>query len=366
MKLHLSTLLCLFWAITTHAQDFSKIDAQARSTPFPKKQDTRALAQALSKDCSTEKEKVRAYFVWIADNIKYDIKSFENRTDIDPEERKARQLPQRVLQTKKAVCEGYSNLFVALCTETGIKALKVEGITKNYKGIVSRAGHAWCIVRADGVWGLIDATWGAGTVDLDEGKYYEKFKEIYFFSPPEVFIADHFPHDPLFQMLPNPLTMEEFKQAKMGSTQKPAGTPREGFAQIADSLNTFVELDSVASLFSKGSRALNLDPASNYGLYNKGFYHFEKGKSAMLDYVDTNNERQKNRTKATAQWCDQQTKRLKNWETQMTECVEILRKSSRNDNYSASIRSLRHAAESNANSIQKELSHLKQLRSMIK
>ncbi|MBC7774419.1 MAG: hypothetical protein H7246_03190, partial [Phycisphaerae bacterium] len=173
----------LLLAFVAQAQGFTKIDAHARSTPFPQKQDTKALAQALSVGCTTEKEKVRAFFVWIADNIKYDIKSFENRSDTDPKEQEEKQNPQHVLRAKKAVCAGYSNLLIALCKESGIKALRVDGITKNYRGTVSRAGHAWCLVRADGTWGLIDATWGAGDVDFDEGRYHEHFKENYFFSP---------------------------------------------------------------------------------------------------------------------------------------------------------------------------------------
>lgn len=364
-----TTLFAVFACIVLakgQAQDFAKVDAQARSTPFPKGQDTRALAQALSEGCATEKEKVRAYFVWIANNIKYDIKSFENRGSADPQEQQDKQLPQRVLRTKKAVCAGYSNLLLALCEASGIKALRADGITKDYRGTVSRAGHAWCLVRADGVWGFIDATWGAGDVDLDKGKYHEHFKEIYFFPAPEVFIADHFPYDPLFQMLPAPLTLEQFKQAKLGAaTPKPAATPRDGFAHLADSLNAFVALDSVASLLSTGKRTLGIDPASNYGLYHLGYYYYEEGEKAMSAYIAASTERQKNRTRATVKWCDEQTAHLKKWEARMSDCAKILRSTSRSDHYSDSMRSRRDAAESYLKAIQKERAYLKELRSQI-
>lgn len=274
MRINLRCSFCfalLFFSVKLSAQDFSNVDAQARTTPFSKNQDIQQLADALSEGLTTEKEKVRAIFVWIADNIKYDVKTFENRGEAKPEEMAAKQAPTRVLKSKKAVCAGYANLFCALCKATGIEAIQVSGIFKDSEGRVSRTGHAWNLVRADGQWALIDATWGAGDVDPDKGKYHERFKEEFFFTEPETLILDHYPDDPLFQLLPAPLTLDEFKQdrdeVQKILSEKSAEEASAGFGHLKDSLDAHVRLDSIARYFNSGLRVFRFDPTSHKGLY---------------------------------------------------------------------------------------------------
>ena len=84
---YLSAFYLFFFICTSiDAQDFTAIDAHARSIGISKKQDVEAVVQALTVNCKTETEKVRSFYVWIADNIKYDIKTFEN-DDMAPEKR---------------------------------------------------------------------------------------------------------------------------------------------------------------------------------------------------------------------------------------------------------------------------------------
>ena len=173
IKVNLFIVLLVSLLLTESlAQDYARVDGYAQSVPFPEKQNIPALAKALSHDCKTEKETVRAFFIWIAENIQYDIKGAQNKEGAGLQERVARQTPRRVLQSKKGVCAGYSNLLVALCEAAGIQAFKVDGFTKDHDGKVSPKGHAWCLVRTDGAWGLIDPTWGAGEVSGD--KYYKR------------------------------------------------------------------------------------------------------------------------------------------------------------------------------------------------
>ena len=360
--------ICTFFTVlffTARSQGYAAIDERARSIPFPKDRNIRNLALTLSEGCTTEKEKVRAYFVWICENIKYDIKTFENGKEMDPEKRKALNDPENVLKNRKGVCEGYSNLFVALCGEVNIKALKVAGLSKNTAGKVSRGGHAWCMVRTDGQWGLTDPTWGAGDVDLDAGKYEKRFKERYFLSTPEAMILEHYPLDPLFQMLPNPLTLEEFKQNDIKSTlaQKQSGKPRAGFDNITDSINVFVSLDSTEMLNRAGTRILSVEPNSNVGLYNVGMYHFRLASQHLDAYKNQLIDLQSSRKPITAAWCDQQIAHLDSAKSKFQKSMEITDRSTVNDTYSAGIKMLRRNTQNMLEFVENSTNNLKKSRS---
>ncbi|MEZ4943095.1 MAG: transglutaminase domain-containing protein [Saprospiraceae bacterium] len=281
---YLSLLLSalLFSCLPLAAQDFSEVDARARKTPFPKKQNIDQLAASLTEGLRTEKEKVRAFYVWITANIRYDVKTFENKREIDPTEKDALQAPEQVLRRKMGVCAGYANLFQALCDASDIEAIRVTGIVKNHRGRIPRIGHAWNLVRADSQWGLIDATWGAGDVDTDAGKYTPRFKEDYFFAAPETLILNHYPNDPLFQLLPAPLTPEEFRQGQAAVQQTVSDNDADETRAVyapKDSLDAFVRLDSAAQLLHSSLRIVRFDPGNNMGLWGLAWSQY----SAAID-----------------------------------------------------------------------------------
>jgi transglutaminase/protease-like cytokinesis protein 3 len=164
----LRTVILVFVSLSSlFSQNYATVDAHARNSKAHRNLKVNELAFSLSAPCNTEKEKVRAFFVWIADNIRYDINTFQDRKEMDPEERAELQMPQQVIKRKKAVCMGYTKLLNELCNAVGIKAIFVGGQTKNHTGRISRTTHAWSLVRADGQWGLIDATWGSGSIDIE-------------------------------------------------------------------------------------------------------------------------------------------------------------------------------------------------------
>ncbi len=362
-KLLIAILAC-FLLGEGRAQDFTKVDAHARSISFTTRQDIRALAQTLSEGCKTEKETARAFFVWIANNIEYDVKTYTTKDEIELKERIAQQMPYRVLRSKKAVCEGYSNLFVALCEAVDIQALKVTGITKDDLGKVSPEGHAWCLVRADGDWDLIDPTWGAGEVDDVENKYYKNFEEEHFFTPPETMILDHYPFDPIFQLLPEPMTWAEFQKpaAKTPPGPKLSGTPKSGFARLTDSLDFFVAMDSSQKLYSIGTRVLSIHPTSNYGLYSLGTYYYEKGSAILAAFSQDYNERRKGLApRPPATWCDQQLVQLEESKALFAKSHRIYIRMKDNDGYSETIKLMRKNAVLQSQNTQIDMNLCKQL-----
>ncbi len=140
--------------------------------------------------------------------MSYDVSNFLANHYVDPS-------PENVLRRRTAVCEGYARLFKALAEEAGLESEMVVGKSKGF-GFSSddefrkkQADHAWNSVKVDGKWRLLDATWGAGGMNAEK-KFAKRFNEHWFQTRPEQFIYDHFPEEPRWQLLPKPITVDQF------------------------------------------------------------------------------------------------------------------------------------------------------------
>lgn len=161
-------------------------------------------------------DRLRAYYTWIAMNIRYDtdhmsdlqlISSFNVQNVYS-----SGQKPEEVFKSRKAVCEGYSNLLSAFCKTSGIPCYTVCGHVKTEEGEIPKIMHAWNVVKPDTVWKLIDVTWSSGYVNQG-GVYVKRFSNNYFAPKAEVFIKDHLPLDPMWQLLYYPYNREHFEKS---------------------------------------------------------------------------------------------------------------------------------------------------------
>ncbi len=145
----------------------------------------------------------RAVHDYVADRVAYDVESY----------RSGRYPPQdaeTTFRTRKSVCAGYAALFEAIGRAAG---LTVETVVGRARGVVDGMGegHAWSAVKLDNRWHLLDATWDAGTVGPDG--FHKRFGTRYFLTPPEVFVARHFPDDARWQLLDAPRSAGDFLRA---------------------------------------------------------------------------------------------------------------------------------------------------------
>ncbi|MDY0280289.1 MAG: transglutaminase domain-containing protein [Salinivirgaceae bacterium] len=183
---------------------FDQIDEQARVIKI-KKQTIETLAGTIKQLSSDPVDQVRALYVFIATNIAYDTNAFftGSSSAIDPND---------VLHAKKAVCQGYSNLFNAVCSELNIRSHIVAGFTKGYGfngKMDGKSNHAWIAVYLNGKWSLIDPTWGSGYLN-QKGKFVASFQPRYFMIDPTLLISKHLPEDPAFQLLACPIDVKSF------------------------------------------------------------------------------------------------------------------------------------------------------------
>jgi hypothetical protein len=184
-----------------------------------------SLSYKLTRNYSTELEKVRAIFSWIAQNISYNTfilgssgRYAANRFVPDPidtvsEWKSAYEMTaQRVVQRKYAVCDGYAKLFKTLCDYAGIRSELVTGYARSNLGRAGKfkTNHTWNAVMIDSNWHLLDVTWASGYVNY-ANEYVQRLDENYFLTDPKRFIADHYPEDLRWTLLDQPPALHEFK-----------------------------------------------------------------------------------------------------------------------------------------------------------
>lgn len=183
------------------------------------------LALALTSGYNTDKEKLRSIFSWITEHISYRVK----RTGISTNNFVSHPLSadtarwksandmtaELVLQSKSAVCDGYSRLFKSLCDYAGLRSAIITGFAKGdlSRQPAFRCNHTWNAVFIDSAWRLLDVTWASGYTSYSGDQFFKKYDEKYFLPAPEDFLRDHYPDDLRWALMEKPMAPPEFNRA---------------------------------------------------------------------------------------------------------------------------------------------------------
>lgn len=132
-------------------------------------QPIRQLAGEITAGKSTERDKAKAIYEYVAKTVAYDVEKLE--TDDFGWDDSA----LKTLDLKTGVCQDYSYLAIALLRASDIESRFVEGMAR---GGWWPSRHAWVEAKIDGEWITMDPTWGSGYVD--DGKFVAKYDEKYF------------------------------------------------------------------------------------------------------------------------------------------------------------------------------------------
>ncbi|HEU4472679.1 MAG TPA: transglutaminase-like domain-containing protein, partial [Flavisolibacter sp.] len=148
-------LLALSFLLTTKLLSQTGVtDAKAAAIPEASCASVESLASYIKDNFTTDTTRIRAIYVWITHHISYDVARLKAR-ELDPFPKP--QAIADVLATRSAVCQGYSDLFAALCKAVGIDAVVVSGYTRKGNSI-SPISHAWVAAQLAGDWYLFDPT----------------------------------------------------------------------------------------------------------------------------------------------------------------------------------------------------------------
>lgn len=209
-------LAVAMFANTVSAQDNNRVDAILEL--YPKQLESpEQLSAFISRDFTTDEEKVRAIYGWIINHIAYNPEeykaldySYTTVKDRNKKQAKFREnILKRVIDRNEAVCEGYAMLFERLCELQGIQSYLVRGDSKASLNDIARpfkANHMWNIAYIDGKPYLFDPTWGAGKYN---GKFIKDPSYTFYKAQPEQFLRTHYPvikEDALFETIPDKAT----------------------------------------------------------------------------------------------------------------------------------------------------------------
>ncbi|MFT3932299.1 MAG: transglutaminase domain-containing protein [Chitinophagaceae bacterium] len=227
MKLAAIILFFLF-AQTISAQQkqtsFAEIDEWVKTIePAPAAQ----LARTLTQNFTTDQQKLRSIFSWITEHIAYRVRKKYNAITVNNNGARSTYIDSSllfsanemvadlVLQSRSAVCDGYSRLFKTLCDYAGLRSVIISGFAKGdwSRPIKFRCNHTWNAVYLDSSWQLLDVTWASGYTSYSGDEFYKRFDASYYLSPPDVFARDHFPDDLRWSLMESPQCPRDINNA---------------------------------------------------------------------------------------------------------------------------------------------------------
>lgn len=141
-----------------------------------------SLADSLTKNCSSDREKIKAIHDWMVRNIAYDEANYDAGT-----------IPSRsysyvgAILYKTCVCDGYSKTFQYFMDILGIECDRITGVATNSSG--DTGAHAWNRVKLDGAWYYIDVCWDDPVPD--QGDVVPRY--TYYLVTDPTFGGDHEP-----------------------------------------------------------------------------------------------------------------------------------------------------------------------------
>jgi Transglutaminase-like superfamily len=216
--------ILLFFFNNLSSQNFRRIDSLSIHTPFETTLSIDSLVAHCQNHATTDLERVRFYFVWIATHIEYDEKS----AGID------KQSAEAVFTNHKAVCSGFSRLLWHLCEQSNIPARYVGGYGKDSTDVSTIQNHAWNIIRVEGQWHPFDVTWASDEWD-DEGQILlAPTFENWFMPDANVFQTTHLPYDPAYQLTNQVMSREAFFKNELKKVENIVTTDNLG----TDGVNT--------------------------------------------------------------------------------------------------------------------------------
>ncbi|TVZ15431.1 transglutaminase domain-containing protein [Maribacter sp. MAR_2009_72] len=222
---------------------YEKIDRDSKSVPDSLKT-TDEIAEYLTSKLNSEDEKIRALYIWITHNIKYNLSQINSEFQYSSYDK----MVEETIKTRKGVCGHYAQLFHSMCKSIGIESFVIAGYTRQLDSYeISELDHAWNAVKINGNYLFVDNTLAAGFLDY-KGNYIHEFSDDYFLIPPKAFIKTHVPFDPIWQFLDNPISNVDFKNKDFSKLSK------VGNFAYKDSISTIEKMDILTQIKKKIER----------------------------------------------------------------------------------------------------------------
>jgi transglutaminase/protease-like cytokinesis protein 3 len=209
MRYHVLILLLLL-SINSFCQfSLNKVDSIVLSKKY-KSSNVEELSKEIAFDFKSDSNKIRAFYIYVVTNIKYDIKLSKRKWHPkSKEEMDSITLSEvnKCILNKKGICWDYSALFQKLCFYQGIEVEQIGGTLRDREIMQENkiVNHGWNSLIVNGERKFIDCTF------VPPDKYSKAEYDKFYLISPDEFIYRCFPDDPTKQYLKTPLTYLQFK-----------------------------------------------------------------------------------------------------------------------------------------------------------
>lgn len=206
-------------SLSSFSKNYDSVDKKV--TNYPAFSDVKTLSIRISNDFKDDDEKIRAVFMWLVKNTKYetDEKSwlkpnltlyFSNYQKKRETKKEEKRIINKAMETKKANCYGYSLIVKEVCDLLKIESVIISGYAKGSLFDIGKnnliKNHAWNAVKINNEWKLLDISWAVGYLVTEQ----ETANDYYYFKSPNEFVNQHLPANPKWQLTPNKVSKKDF------------------------------------------------------------------------------------------------------------------------------------------------------------
>ncbi len=240
MKKLLLILILVLVAFPVWAASYRAVDKRAENVPFKDSESLPKLVAYLTKPYqNNEENKARVLMAWIVYHIDYDAyKADKSQRSVSSRRRRSNISSNGdIFETRLGTCSDIAHLYQRMAGLAGLDSVVVTGYAGTNVTMRNKEEnrHAWNVVKINGNWEFVDATWAMrgdykvlGDVGT-KGRYtreVEKRKanqaktaktrknrtidDRWFMTKPSEMIKTHFPDDQSWQLLPVPKSMGSF------------------------------------------------------------------------------------------------------------------------------------------------------------
>ncbi len=214
MKKSLLLLVASFAILFSQAQiatsKYQYVDDDVKKLGnFPTK-NVAEITDAITAKYSSNEEKARAIFYWIANNIAIDPKAVKQQDEKN-------KLPEKVIELRKATPLGFSLLVQEMCSYAKIRCLSVDGYVKNHAEEINEKAeeknYSWNVVQlgqTSEAWYYIDACRASGFLDPKLSIFTKQFTSQYFFTDKKLFNLIYFPDNLAWMLGGGNKSMKDF------------------------------------------------------------------------------------------------------------------------------------------------------------
>lgn len=187
--------------------NFTKADNIAKLNRNENLKNLPLLCYKLTHKLSTDVEKFRAIYTWVATNIKADAKTHNKVTRMREKFKNdsvslsnwnttyKKIVFKKLVKHKKTMCTGYAYLIKEMASIVNIESKIINGYGRTVSSnidMLENINHSWNSVKLNNKWYLCDATWSSGYIDEND-IFITDYNTGYFLTDPVLFSKNHYP-----------------------------------------------------------------------------------------------------------------------------------------------------------------------------